>query len=132
MVFQLPAKILRAHSLKSGHRVRVTLDRTTGQRRPFTFADLARNEDKAREIGLRLEGTTEVDIRPWGTRLTHHSGEQRNKLITDVNGKRWKRPATDDNEIIFKLNTMLDEVDGCPRSEIEAKARRFLLQNSVK
>lgn len=93
MVFQLPAKILRAHSLKSGHKVRVTLNWTTGQCHPFAFADLARDEDKAREIGLRFEGTTEVNKRPWGTRLTHQSGEQRNKLITDVNGKRWKRPA---------------------------------------
>lgn len=88
MVFQLLVKILRAHGLKFGHKVRVTLDRTTGQRHPFLFADLARDEDKAREIGLRLEGTTEVDVSPWGTWLTHQNGEQRKKLIKDMNGKR--------------------------------------------
>ena len=66
LVFQLPAKNLRAHGLKLGHKVRVTLDRTTGQRYPFLFPDLARDENKAREIGLRLEGRTDVDVNPRG------------------------------------------------------------------
>lgn len=44
-------------------------------------------------------------------------------------GNAGKGPQTDDNdEMIFKLNTMLDEVDGCPRSRL----RRFLLQNIAK
>jgi len=48
-------------------------------------------------------------------------------------GKRWRRPITDENyEMIFKLNTMLNEVDGCPMSEVESKARRFLLPNATK
>ena len=67
LVFQPPAKTLRAHGLKFGRKVRGTLKRITGQRRPFLFADLARDEDQAREIGLRLEGTTEVDVSPRGT-----------------------------------------------------------------
>ena len=133
LVFQLPAKILRAHGLNFGHKVWVTLDRTIGQRYPSLYVDLTRDEDKAREIGLRLEGTTEADVSPWGTLLTHQNGEQRKKFIKDFNGKRWRRPATDENyEMISKLNTMLDEIDGCPMSEIESKARRFLLPNAIK
>lgn len=91
MVFQLPVKILHAHGLKFGNKVRVTLDRTTGQRHPFLFADLARDEDKAREIGLRLEGTTEVDVSPRRAWLTHQNGEQRKKLIKDFDWKTLEK-----------------------------------------
>jgi len=51
-------------------------------------------------------------------------------------GHEWKtlkRPVTDENnEMIFKLNTMSNEVDGCPMSEVESKARRFILSNATK
>jgi hypothetical protein len=75
LVFQLPTKVPRAYGLKSGHKVRVNSDRTVGQRHPFVFTDLARDEDKAREIGLKIKGTTEIDKSPWGTWITHQKGE---------------------------------------------------------
>ena len=133
LTFRQPIKVLRAYGLRSGHKVRVTLDRSVGQRHPFVFADLARDENKARETGLRISGITEIDKIPWETWITKQKGEQRQKLFTDLNGRRRRRPVTGDNdEMISKLNTMLDEVDGCQISEIECKARRFLLQNITK